>query len=232
MKKLVYFMVLVLAMGFSCKKKQEEQAQEPSPAPEVAKPAPEAPQPALEQWVYMEYEIIPAGQQSVKQKSWVKGKEFRMEIFTGGANEPQMISFSKGEEMYMLYPAQKMAMKMPMQAGAGEQKQKPPEAGWSKLMDEMKALGATVTNQGKQVWEGSEYNVWRVTNATDGSYVDYYVDSSQVARRFVYYDNSQKQTSEMRILKYEVGKEPGADAFTVPSNYRIQDMSKMPGMPH
>lgn len=232
MKKLIFVLGLFLALGFSCKKKEETPAPEAEsvPAPEVSKPASQA-QPSADQWVYMEYEILPAGQQSVKQKSWVKGKEFRMEMYIGGSSEPEMISFTKGTEIYMLHPKQKMAMKMSGESSGEAMANKPPEAGWSKALAEFQGLGWKVENRGKQTWEGISCEVWRVINTSDNSYVDYYVDQDQLARRFVYYDASARQTQEVRILKYEVGTAPGADAFTVPAGYQIMDMSQMPGMP-
>jgi hypothetical protein len=158
-------------------------------------------------------------------------QEFRTETYKGQGSSKtlQSIMIAKGGFIYMLNPPQKSGMKMAM--NTQKDSSKPPETSWDKVMEDKKAKGSTVTHRGKETWEGQEYDVWRVTEK-NGTYLDYYLDKNQMAKRFVMYDSKGQMESDSRIIKYEVLKSLPAGILDIPADYKIMDMSQMkiPGM--
>ncbi len=163
------------------------------------------------------------------------GTQSRMEMYngTGSGKTLTMITINKGDYVYMLTPASKTAMKMSAKAGQGQgpKKEEPPKCDkWEDCMKQNKEV--TVTNRGKETWNGQEYTVYRSTDNKTKDYVDYYVDSKGMVKRYLSYNAKGELVAESRIIKMETGKPLPAGSFDIPSDYKIMDMSNMPGMPH
>jgi len=193
--------------------------------------------PVFAQNVMTEMVVISAQAQigTMTMVNYVSGKNFRMENYKGQGDQKtlQSVMIAKDGFMWMLTPAQKSGMKMALNSPMSGQKDsgKPQETSWAKVMEEQKAKGLTVTNRGKEKWEGQEYEVWRVVQK-DGTYVDYYLEKNQMVKRFVFYNAKGQMQQDMRVIKYEALKALPAGALDIPSDYKIMDMSqmKMPGM--
>jgi len=169
--------------------------------------------------------------------SYISGADFRSEVYEGQGKDKKLLSttITKAGFMYMLNPAQKTALKMPLNspmAPAHKSEGKPQETSWAKVMEEQKKLGCKVEDRGKQKWEGAEYELWRVTNTKDKNYVDYYLDKSQTVKRFVGYDAKGKMQADTRIIKSETCKPIPKDALELPADYQIQEMPSIPAMPN
>jgi len=183
---------------------------------------------------FSEVEMLIPNQKPMTQDFYTDGTNMRMEMYqgTGAGKVLSMINIYKGDYMYMINPAQKTAMKMNVKSMMqGQKKDEAPKC--DKWIDCVKQIpNATVTERGKENWEGQEYTVYRVTDNKTKSYVDYYVDSKGMVKRWLSYDDKGKLLADTRLVKFEAGKALPAGIFDIPAGYQIMDMSQMPGMPH
>ncbi len=179
-----------------------------------------------------EVEMLIPKQKPMTQLFYSDGTNMRMEMSegTGAGKVLKTTSIFKGDIMYMLDPVNKTAMKMIVKPAQGQKKEESPKC--DKWEDCIKAgnPNTTVTNRGKEKWEGQEYTVYRVTDNKTKDYLDYYVDAKGMVKRWVSYDAKGNLLADTRMLKFEVGKPLPAGIFDIPAGYQVIDMSKMPGM--
>ena len=163
-----------------------------------------------------------------------KDAEGRTETYSGQGGDKQLMSIMimKGQDMYMLNPQQKTAMKMNANgAMAKGQKTEKKEGNWKTAMDDLKAKGYTIEDRGKEKWQGEEYSVSRVTEPKGKSYTDYYVDKKGMTKRFVSYDKNGKMLSDSWFVRFDQCMALPAGILDVPSDYKIMDMPQLPFMP-
>ena len=97
--------------------------------------------------------------ETMTSKVWIKGEKMRMEQIAEGE---KMIALLKEGTMYLYYPAQKMAMKMDISAGAGQGGQENPKD----MMEYLKSVKAKPLGQEKI--EGKLCNVYQITYSQTG----------------------------------------------------------------
>jgi len=104
--------------------------------------------------------ITSSSQGTMTSKVWIKGEKMRMEQIAEGE---KMITLMKEGTMYLYYPAQKMAMKMDISAGAGQGGQENPKD----MMEYLKSVKAKPLGQEKI--EGKLCHVYQITYPQTGA---------------------------------------------------------------
>ncbi len=226
-------MVLVLALGFSCKKKETPepapQADQPTPQADQPTPSAEPPQAAVpsQPWMF-EMGIVKSDGRSATVVTYIDGKKRRMDNFEGVGKDKklQTITISTAEGLYVLTVADKTGMKMPPDESAQQEEAPPAVNKWDQMMIEIgKTPGTNIAEKGTEKFEGADYKVYRLKGATPNETLDYFVDSAGVVRRVVRSDQTGKVMEDARI-NLKIGALPG-DTFNLPSDYKISEMGKM-----
>lgn len=159
----------------------------------------------------------------------------RMEMYEGRGKDKKltMIHICKKDLMIMLDPQSKSGTKMSMKsmgkAESSKSKEGPKTNDWKEWMNtEGKKMGISITKRGTEKWDGCNCDVYRVTDSSTKTFLDYYVDTKDnIIKRWISYDSKGEQEAEMRIVKFEKNIAIPKDAFDVPPGYQVQDLSNM-----
>ncbi len=141
-----------------------------------------------------------------------------------------------GDAVYILMREQKTAIKFagkdnPMAAAMfplANAVQQPEWTAYAAAHQE----GYTITDKGSEIVRGQKCKVKEFNNLQTKDKVLLYVSDDGVIRRWVVMDSGAGQKkSTMDLLNLEFDKKIPDSVFAVPSDYQIQDMSKMPILP-
>lgn len=179
-----------------------------------------------------EMEVLVPNQKPMTHIFYLEGTNTRTEMYEGtGANKTLMtIMIVKGDYMYMLYPANKTAMKTDLKAVPMRKKEEAPKCEkWEECLKQ--SQNEVITSRGKEQWEGKEYTVYRATNNQTKAYIDYYVDSNGMLKRWISYDVHGKLQADNRLIKFEKGKALPQGIFEIPAGYQVMDMPSTQGKP-
>ena len=116
---------------------------------------------AEEKLTTMSYDqmITSSQEKAITSKVWIKGNNMRMEQISEGE---KMIALVKEGAMYLYYPAQKMAMKIDIGAGAGQGGQENPK----NMMEYLKSINAKPL--GQERIEGKLCDIYQITYPLTG----------------------------------------------------------------
>jgi len=232
MKKFAVLLVLILALGFSCKKKEPAQAElieDAGTAMQAQTPEPPQPPQSGQQIQPEKFElgVISADGSSTTLVTYNDGRNMRQDKFIGvGVNRKlQGIVIVTGEGFYVLNPETKTGMKMaptgtpPVIPNSSYQK-----TNWAEVMKELSNMGASfVEDQGTQKWEGIDCHLFRVKNPATNLVDDYFIHNGKI-KRILAFSADGKMSSDIRIDQ-DVGPDTiPKDAFQVPQAYQIQEM--------
>jgi hypothetical protein len=229
MKKLLVLLVLVMALGFSCKKKEapaksvEPSTEEPSGSSAV-EPSPVS----SGAWTFEMGALRQDGTGGTA-ITYVDGRNRRMDQYEGVGKDKKLkiITISTPEASWVLTVENKTGTKMPAEETAEEQPQSAPTLPkWSEVVENVsKDPGISTSKKGMEKWEGADYTVYHLSHPARKAEVDYYVDSKDEIKRIVSYDSNGRIMEDVRMdLKF--GPLP-ADTFKPPSDYQIKEMGTM-----
>ncbi len=154
-------------------------------------------------------------------KVWIKGNNMRTEQIAEGE---KMITLMKEGVMYLYYPAQKMAMKMDISAGAGQGAQENPKD----MMEYLKSVKAK--RLGQERIEGKLCDVYRITYPQTGTRSKIWVwREKKFPLKSVMTVGSEIMTTRYRNV--QMGINIPDSLFELPPGTQIMDMSQMmPGV--
>jgi len=155
--------------------------------------------------------------ETMTSKVWIKGNNMRMEQIAEGE---KMITLMKEGTMYLYYPAQKMAMKMDISAGAGQGGQENPKD----MMEYLKSIKAKPLGQEKI--EGKLCNVYQITYPQTGAKGKIWVwKGKNFPLKSVMTVGSETITTRYRNVQMDISIPDSY--FELPSGTQIMDMSQM-----
>jgi len=161
----------------------------------------------------------------------VSGDKVAMKVYTPQKGGWKLVShsISDGSNFYMIQHDQKMVMKMPSESGmgmGGENLQVPLWDSYLQERDEdagVKDLG-TVKIDGKKLrkkeFEDPEDRESRLVA---------FIDDDGLVRRTEYYDGG-KLMMVQKFVEINLDPDFSGETFKPPKNYRMHDMTKVPGM--
>ena len=159
--------------------------------------------------------------ETMTSKIWIKGNNMRMEQIAQGE---KMITLMKEGTMYLYYPAQKMAMKMDISAGAGQGGQENPKD----MMEYLKSVKAKPL--GQERIEGKLCDVYQIIYPQTGAKSKIWVwREKKIPLKSVMTVGSETITTRYRNI--QMGINIPDSLFELPPGTQIMDMSQMlPGV--
>jgi len=160
-------------------------------------------------------------------KVWIKGNNMRMEQIADGE---KMITLMKEGTMYLYYPAQKMAMKMDISAGAGQGGQENPKD----MMEYLKSIKAKPLGQEKI--EGKLCNVYQITYSQTGLPAEALAKAGVKSKVWVWREKKfplksvmtvGSETITTRYRNVQMGINIPDSLFELPPGTQIMDMAQM-----
>ena len=160
-------------------------------------------------------------------KVWIKGEKMRMEQVSEGE---KMVTLMKEGTMYFCYPAQKMAMKMDISAGAGQGGQGNPKD----MMEYLKSIKAK--SLGQEKIEGKLCNVYQITYPQTGLPAEALAKAGAKSKIWVWKEKkfplksvmtlgSETITTRYRNVQMDISIPDSY--FELPPGTQIMDMSQM-----
>ncbi len=159
-------------------------------------------------------------QGTITSKVWVKGEKMRIEQMAQGQ---KMVTLMKEGTMYLYYPAQKMAMKMDVSAGAGQGSENPKDT-----MEYLKSIEARPL--GQERIEGKLCDVYQITYPQTGARGKIWVwREKNFPLKSVMTVGGETITTRYRNI--QMGINIPDSYFELPPGTQITDMSQMmPGL--
>jgi len=160
--------------------------------------------------------------QTMTSKVWIKGEKMRIEQTAQGQ---KMITLMKEGAMYLYYPAQKIAMKMDVSAGADQEEQENPK----EMVEYLKSIEAKPL--GQERIEGKLCDIYQITYPQTGARGKIWVwRGKNFPLKSVMTVDSETITTEYRNV--QMGINIPDSLFEIPPGTQIMDMSQMmPGFP-